>query len=326
MSVIDLSPTEVISTSPLRSTFPRISVFRINCRSNDLDIASSPEANTPLLPKDRRGKSKNCPAQSKSKFGDQQPAQEARVIENILTDELFLKDKLALSVPSEPLSASSQKSEFGSNSCGDESPILKELKRQSPRKQREGTFFGEGFYKRVEEFLDLERLFICGPDDHRRGAFNNLRISTARNPAGNSSDKGVGSIKSDFDSPNMTISPSIHTSTLFQRRSSSKDISRDGKPSADQKPMATKSPFFVHHHRDRGVKPMDLEITKHVHVKEHHEHHEEVEEKPLLERTSYRKNTVKLTSLNLKLKIVKIHEEHHEPLSAMSTKSTLDLI
>jgi hypothetical protein len=325
---MDLSPLEQTSTTSLLiSTLPRISIFHIDCRSYEIDDASSTEVNTPLLPKGRRLKSKNGLPQSKSKFGDQQPAQEARDNQIIFIEEQMTLNVLALSVPSEPLSATSNKSEFGSSSCGDESPILRELRRKSPRKQREDAFFGDIFYKKVEDYLDSEHLFICGPDDHRRSAFNNLRVSTARIPAGNSSDKGVGSIKSEFDSPSMTISPSIHTSSLFQRRSSSKDLSRDGRPSVEQKPLATKSPFFSYHNRGKGVKPMDLEITKHIkeHVKDHiKEHHDEGDEKLLLERTSYRQKTMKLTNLNIKIKIEKVHEEYHEGLSEMSTKSAIE--
>jgi hypothetical protein len=319
MSVIDLSPLEHTATSPLIFTHPRISICRVDCRSTNIDDNSSSEVNTPLLPKDRKIKSRALLSLNKFKLGDQQPTQDAGDSEKVFTEEAYLHEFLALSVPSEPLSASSRQSEFGSSSCGEESPYLKLSRRKSPRKKREETLFCEFFYKRVEDFLDSERLEVIEPGEHRRSAFNNLKVSTVRIQTGNASDKGVGSVKSEFDSPGLTISPSIHTSSLFQRRSSSKDLSHDGGKS-EKKPLATKSPFFSYHHKNKELKTVEQEIKKHI------KEHEEEDKHLLCERTSFRQKTIKITSLNLKPKVSKVHEEYHcEPLSAMSTKSGIEI-
>jgi len=148
-------------------------------------------------------------------------------------------------------------SEFGSSSCGEESP----LKRRSPlRKQR--CRYSEDFYKSIEDFLDLEGLQICSPEDRfsKRGTFWSLRVSAVKATLTLKSEKPSDSL-SECNSPGL-ISPNIQTSSLFLRRSLSKDcMNNNNKTPAKNNRVIPKSPFFNSVKKQRDIIEADDEFS-----------------------------------------------------------------
>ena len=230
MSVEEVSPLKPSQARPSLSVLPRVSLF-LSERVSSNDDNTSTEISTPLLPKNPWGKSKLGLSAKKSRFSDRQADQE-----NDQPDKIILLDVGTL--PLDTLKPFEVSSPLGSSSCGDESPFQRSSRRMSPKKQRE-VKFDEAFYKRIEDFLELEHLNIVQPEDNRRSMFAHLRVSTARIQSLRNGNNISGTM-SEANSPAL-ISPSIQTSTLFTRRSSSKEVSADRAPKL--KRVLTKSPF-----------------------------------------------------------------------------------
>jgi len=133
----------------------------------------------------------------------------------------------------EPESSSSQPNEPSSGTRQTQSPYFSQFK--SPQKQDSMTFSDE-FYRRVNDYLDMEGLDFMEPADVMQGFHQVIFSRTSKNDSSYEEETQVEVkvIKSANQSPRL-VSEQLFTSTLFQRRASRSQ--GPGKELGIQKPV-----------------------------------------------------------------------------------------
>lgn len=301
-------------------TIPQVSLFL-----SDRNNTSSTEVSTPLLKKPARAKPSRLWVEPKRSPLTQNLA----TFEQNSANERFLDAHLS-SLNQTPLAPLELCSPYGSSSCGDESPLEIKLQRISPISVSENRFTQE-FYQRIEEFMDAEDLHISHPDEYtnKRAFISKLKVLTQRSFRGISSNQSEGDDNSqsgttfsEFDSPS-TISPSIQTSSLFIRRSMSKDSPIDT-TYKKSKFSLHKSPFFHHGQIKRETDENNLNDSNKKNSEKQTPTFTPIKilnEEDTLDKVSPAKNII-ISDLNMKLRVLALEEnqEFSEPSSATSLR------